>query len=150
MTLPVSTSGGNQFGLSGLGERYCAAVGFDRHDRVPGLQQRVNQAAVGALHPDRHAAGLTDTSQPAHQSGQAVGRVFHREGCDPPAVGVVDTDHVDFGGPVDPDEELGPSSRTYGRPTVRGPTRPPLTTVDDLPSVSTLAARDYEPPQTTA
>ena len=69
-------------------------VGFDRYHRVPGLQQGVDQAPVGTFDRDRHGAGVTEAGQPAHQAGQAVGRVFHGERGDPPPGGVLHADRV--------------------------------------------------------
>jgi hypothetical protein len=54
-------------------------VRLDRHDRVPGLQQQVDQAAVGPLDRDRHVGGVAEAGQPAGQPGDPVGRMGDRE-----------------------------------------------------------------------
>jgi hypothetical protein len=70
----------------GLGTRQHLAlppgldrVRLDRHDRVPGFRQQVDQAAVGPLEGDRHAAGRAVTSQPTQQQGDPVGGMGDRE-----------------------------------------------------------------------
>ena len=99
-------------------------VRADRHHRVPGLQQQVDQAAVRALDGDRHTAGLPVPGQAADQQRDPVRGMLDGEPGHDLAPGVHHAHRVRLGGPVDPGEEQrfrqrkrhGNSSRWQRRP----------------------------------
>jgi hypothetical protein len=80
-------------------------VRADRHHRVPGLQQQVDQAAVGALDRDRHAAGLPVPGQAADQQRDPVRGMPDGEPGHDLARSVHHAYRMRLGGPVDPGEE---------------------------------------------
>jgi len=81
-------------------------VGGDRDHRVAGLEQPVDQAAVGPLDRDGQPGWLPETAQPADELREPVGGVGDLEGGHPRA-GLVEHAHgVAFGRPVDSDEHV--------------------------------------------
>lgn len=97
----------------GLGARHHLAFppGFegvrgDRHDRVSGLQEQVDQPPAGALDPDRHIGRIGVFGQAAQQRRDALGGVLDGEPGDDLPCGVHHAHGVDLGGPVQADVEL--------------------------------------------
>jgi hypothetical protein len=97
----------------GAGEHLTVPPGPDRvrvrrHDRVPGLQQRIDQAPVGAFDADRHIGPvLAEPAETAQQVSEAVRGMHDRElACDL-AIRVEHAHRVRLGGPVDADAERG-------------------------------------------
>jgi hypothetical protein len=82
-------------------------VGADRHDRVTGFEQGVDEPAVGSLDPDRDVGAVTELAEPADQVGEPVGGVSDGEGRLHSARVIKDARVVGLGRPVDPDIEQG-------------------------------------------
>jgi hypothetical protein len=84
-------------------------VGLDRHDRVAGFQQPVDQPTVGAFDRHRQRGRFAEPSQSGHQLVEPIGGVADLEGGGL-AAGVVEHAHrVTLRRPVDPAEHV-PSS----------------------------------------
>ncbi len=102
-------------GVGGIGlgtrEHLALAPGLDRvwadrHDRVPGLEQQVDQSPVAAFDPDRDVDRLAELGQPMHQQGDPVGGMLHGELRQHLPFDVDHAHGVDLSSPVDADEEL--------------------------------------------
>ena len=96
----------------GFGARHYLTVppGLDRvrahrHDRVPGLQQHIDQPPVRPLDRDGDTSRVTQSGQGGDQPGQPVRGMCDRERGDLLASRVQHTHGVDLGGPVDPDKK---------------------------------------------
>jgi hypothetical protein len=74
-------------------------------DRVPGLQQQVDQAPIWTFDRDRHLRGITEPGQATGQPGQAIGRVLDSQRGDPPTGSIQHAHRMGGGSPVDPDEQ---------------------------------------------
>jgi len=76
-------------------------VGLDRDDRVPGLEQRVDEAAVWPFDADRNLGRVAEGSQSVVQLPEPVEAVRDREPCGDAAITAKHADRVMFGSPVD-------------------------------------------------
>ncbi len=76
-------------------------VWLDRDDRVPGLQQRVDEAAVRPFDADRHLRRIFEDIQPVVQLPEPIEAVRDREPRGDAAITAKHADRVMFGSPVD-------------------------------------------------
>ena len=95
----------------GAGQHLALAPGLDRvradrHDRVPGLEQQVDQPPVRAVRSPTGMSAGSPSLASRRISAAIPSAVCSTVNCDSDLPGGVEHAHrVDLGGPVDPDEE---------------------------------------------